>query len=148
MKITKAKIITLILVCASVFLIGQTKPVQDTRRGSSTYGKWFLEGKVYTHKPYLDYSTGGYIVSERGQPIPRKPKPTLSSLEERIEELEKSLEKALLKLKSGGSSMPAVLGSPTTTGSSQLTYLSFFDEFPSSIDKFHHNFLNLIVYYI
>jgi hypothetical protein len=98
MKITKAKIITLILVCASVFVIGQTKPVQDTRRGSPTYGKYIFEGKVYNFSPFYSATTGKYFTSERGQPIPgrtskswrmRKRPPTLSILEERIEELEK-----------------------------------------------------------
>jgi hypothetical protein len=89
MKITKAKMITLILVCASVFVIGQTKPVQDTRRGSPTYGKYIFEGKVYNLSPFYSATTGKYHTSERGQPIPRKPQPTLSTLEERIEALEK-----------------------------------------------------------
>ena len=92
MKKTQTKIITLILVFTSVFLIGQTKPVQDTRRGSPTYGKWLYEGKVYTQPLSLfpSATTGKYWTSERGQPIPRqRQQTTLSSLEERIEELEK-----------------------------------------------------------
>jgi hypothetical protein len=92
MKITKPKVTTLILVCASVFLIGQTTPMKDYRTTSPTYGKWLYKGKAYVKelKPWGNSVVGGWMSysGETGQPIQRQ-RPL--SLEERVVILERTV---------------------------------------------------------